>query len=282
MNAEHWECTNEEYHASPGVSNSMVTDYIDDPSLFEAYYVSKRFEKPPPTPDMKFGTDVHRIALPPGSLDEFMVEIPASALNADGHRKGAAWKDFKEEHEGKILCKPDEIRPYREMLANIKDHDQANALINGAGESEYSIRWTDEETDLQLRARLDRLAPPPRRIIGELKTCRSIHPKWFATEIFKRGYHRQAWFYQEAALQLTGHDIPVVIVPARKTPPYSVDAFELDEDFIAMGREEVRSALRRIADSYDTGVWLPPDHGTIRLLSAPRFVQYESEWEITE
>jgi len=284
-NAEHWEASNADYHASPGVSNSRASIYNDDPALFEAYFVSKRWEKPPPTKDQQRGTDLHLVVLPPGQLSDLMIEIPEDALNAAGHRKGKAWLEFQAEHKGKILLKPEEIIPFSEVIDNIALHPMADRYINGDGYSEYNIRWTDEETGLNLRARLDRLcldsegAP---EVIAELKSAKSIHPKNFSYDLIKWGYHRQGAFYREAVYQLTGMRIPFVFIAARKSPPYSVDCFELDEAFLNAGEDELRTILRRIAKSYETGDWTKPGHGTVRLLSMPRSAQYDSEWEYVD
>lgn len=285
---------NGDYHnACDGVSNSMLSVFLDDPELFEGYYLSRCWSRPAPTPDMEFGTLVHAALLdgldPLDCLIGDAVLIPAEALNGDGHRKGAAWKEFAAANLGKRLLKPEELAPLREMADRVRemrrrveDHPKASVLLfESPGECELSFEWVDAATGLLLRARLDRLARRNARplAIVDVKTTTSVKGKDFSAACWRYGYHRQAAFYRRGVRALTGETPPFVFIAIRKTPPYSVACYTLSEEFLEAGEKEVASALTALATCRDTDVWRSPMSDQIFTLDAPRWSKTDSEWE---
>lgn len=270
-----FEATNDEYHARTEVSNSQISHFLDDPALFHAYHVTKRWPKPDPTDAMEFGTDIHDI-LPPGSLESRLVIIPDDVLNGQGHRKGAAWKEFEEENAGKILCKLDEAEPYLEIIKAAKDNPSAMALLMSP-HMEFNIAWTDQETGIDCRVRLDRYDPSV--VISDIKTTTETTPKGFSTAIWTLGYHRQAAFYQEGLYQLTGERLPFTFIACRKSRPYTVRCYDLDDDYMQAGREEWREALNDIARCRDSGVWKKKESDIIVKLGRPHWTRFEKDWK---
>jgi hypothetical protein len=277
--AIHFEADNEHYHSLPGVSNSRLNDFVDDPALYHGRYVADPplYPRVEATPDMIFGTNCHSV-IQAGSVESVFTIIPRDVLNSDGHKKGFAWKQFAEENGHKTLVKADEVEVYRRILANVKAHNRAASILYGDdGHNEFNIRWTVQETGLLCRARLDRVRPSV--LIGDIKTTNTVDPRRFSSAIFSWGYHRQAAFYSEAWRQLTGDELPFVFIAVRKTPPYSVACYTLDEAYLERGRSEVRSALTQLAECYASGVWTRP--AEVIELAEPGYARFQDQWELT-
>lgn len=291
------EVTNGDYHNTcDGISNSMLSVFLDDPALFYGMFVTGEYTRSAPTPDQEFGSLFHCVVLdgvdPLDCLMGDAVIIPRNCLNGDGHRKGKAWLDFAAGNIGKRLLKEEELAPLREtadrigaMVRNIKRHPVAGRLLYEArGANEYTIEWTDPTTGLLLRSRLDRWTEPYARLprlILDLKTAPHVDPKNFSNACWRWGYHRQAAFYRAGAAVAEGGELlPFVFVAVRKTPPYSVACYELSEEFIEAGEREVASALLNLAACRDSGIWTAKTASQIFTLEAPRWSKWESDWEV--
>ena len=95
-------------------------------------------------------------------------------------------------HEGKTLLKHELIARIEIAAAMIEKHPQLQKCFTG-GEPEVSILWTDEETSVRMKTRLDYLKP---RAICELKTFSNPLNKpidrAITTAIASYRYHIQA------------------------------------------------------------------------------------------
>ncbi len=281
--------TADDYHLrADGVSRSMLEDFREDPAWFRGLYVSKEFARPPATADMLFGSMVHSVLLE-NALDDSIVEIPASALNGDGHRKGAGWKSFCADlAPGAVAMKADEIAPLKAIRRNVESHPVARKLLLEArGEAEVTFEWRDDATGLLLKVRLDWMTEPHGSLpacIVDVKTTGRIDPKSFAETCWRYGYHRQAAFYRMGVETWHLERLPFVFVAVRKTPPYSVACFELNEDapdgFLPLGETQVVDALADLAKRRDSGDWSALATDQIFTLPAPRWAKYESEYAL--
>jgi hypothetical protein len=257
-----------DYHADPRLSHSQLEDFRDDPALYHGRYVLRTipFES---TDDMDFGTVCHHSLLIGG---EAFVEIPRDVLNADGHKKGAAWKQFAAEHADDFLLKTEQVAAVREMIAAVYRHEDARKFLSCPGRREQSINWTDEETGLLLRSRLDWLTTGVLACVVDYKTCQTINKQALARNCYDRGYFRQLDFYWQAARQvLERADVGCVLICQRKTPPYSVRVVSPCTETMAQAAKENRKDLDAFEVCQRSGVWLPPNYGRIETISAPRY-----------
>ena len=116
----------EEYHRDHSrVSHSMLEVFRESPRLYYRRFVTREYPSER-TDAMDFGTAAHAMLLEDRRV---FVPIPRDALNADGHRKGAAWKQFAAENDGKILLTPDQQATLEAMVAELRRHRMAASLI---------------------------------------------------------------------------------------------------------------------------------------------------------
>lgn len=274
MTAEHWDCTNEEYHASDGVSNSRLSDFIADPAYYHAKHVARTYVDPPKD-CYKIGTIVHDRTLL-GVFDGSVILIPEDALNADGHRKGADWKAFAEENADKHLLNQAEWDKVRRYCDAVDANPTAKQIIDES-KREHSIRWVDDETGLLCRCRLDCLHP---RLNADIKTTRDNTRAGFANAAFRYGYHRQAHFYSEGSVRYReGKEVPFLFLAVTE---WSCRVYRLMEPFPEMAANEVRTALKRLSECMESGMWSEPWDTDVIDLGPPRWAFTNQQYELEE
>jgi len=124
--------TNEEYHAGPGVSNSKMSRFLDDPALYDGLYNTGLIEPSGDTPDRLLGTALHEMTLEGGlqtstvldpevtgvSRNEYLkiaskfriaTRIPDHVLNEQGYCRGKPYTDWAKLHKGSVLMKSEEF-----------------------------------------------------------------------------------------------------------------------------------------------------------------------------
>lgn len=274
---EVWNVSAEEYHADSAnsVSRSELKDFGYSPALYFGRHVLGEYPREE-SPALDFGSALHGLAL---EGDSGVVVIPEHVLSKNGARSGQAWKDFEAEHDGKILMKSHEFAPVEKMLAAIQRHALAANLIFGRpGQNEIGLRWYCKDTGIRRRARLDRLLDDG--AIVDLKSTNDCRPAEFVKSIVKFGYHAQAAYYCDAIEAMTGERIPFVFVAVEKTAPYGCECFELDEEFLEMGRAENLRLLERLAECRKSGVWETSTHGQIVTVSPPNWLRFKDQYEM--
>lgn len=276
---EVWNVSAEEYHADSAnsVSRSELKDFGISPALYFGRHVMGDYPREE-SASLDFGTALHGLCL---EGDSGVVVIPEHVLSKSGSRSGGAWKDFEEQHAGKILMKSHEFAPVEKMLAAIQRHELARTLMfDRAGQNEVSFRWYCKDTGIRRRARLDRLLDD--EVIVDLKSTNDCRPGEFVKSIVKFGYHSQAAYYQDAIESLIGKRIPFVFVAVEKKPPYGCECVRLDEEFLEIGREENLRLLERLADCRNSGNWETLTHGQLVTLAPPSWLRFRDEWNFSE
>ena len=165
------------------------------------------------------------------------------------------------------------------MAEAIRRHPLARVLFDPSrGQPERSLFWTDPETGVPCRVRLDWL-PEPRRgrlTIPDYKTIGTgAHPELAGKAIGNYGYHVQHAHYTAGAAALGLDDDPAfVFVFQEKGPPYLVNVVQLDDGAIQAGRIAMRAAAEIFRDCTAADNWpgypldipavsLPPWHSRI-------------------
>ena len=192
------------------------------------------------------GRAVHLAVLEPERYEDEVV------IWDGGARKGGAWKDFKAEHEGRIILKPEDDDECRAMADAVRAHPAAAPLLV-EGKSEVTIRWEDPATKLKCKGRIDRVAPS---LLLDLKTAREIEKRPFASQVAKLGYHCQLAFYQRGFAEMhQGELLETAMIVVEKTPPYDVVVFRPDVDMMLAGNEEIDRLLALLVECRAADRW---------------------------
>ncbi len=260
----------EEYHARQEWSNSQVKMLPSQPELFFQQHVEKSEPQPKAGKAAELGSALHGVILegkePP--------IIPREVLNAQGHRKGQAWKNYAAEHPGPLLTEA-EARPLVKMIESVRSTPGAMELLDNdnAVYSEVSL-FTKHSSGLDLRCRLDRVVESSRGIIvPDLKTTLvNPHSRFsWSKVVYDRAYHRQGAWYKEAAEELIGHVYRWCWVVVQNEPPYSCKVWELAPLAMEMGHDENEEALEELAYRLDKQAWHPRDYGKAGVIDLPPY-----------
>lgn len=219
------------------------------------------------TPVMEFGTLAHVAGLEPGELQGYAI-WPA-------RRQGNAWKAFQADNAGREITTQKDFDRARALAASVHSHpDIAPHLADG--EAELTVLWTDAETGIQCRGRIDWISRLG--MIADLKTTQDASPDAFGRQVFNFSYHAQAAFYQDGVFAVTGERLPSGLWAAESKAPHVTQAYALPDDVIAAGRALYRGWLRRLAECLSADKWPGYATGPVTL-ELPRWANQPGEYD---
>lgn len=148
----------------------------------------------------------------------------------------------------------------------IHGHRVARDLLRG-GKAEETLTWSDHETGLKCKGRLDYVRPD---LVIDLKSSRDPSPSKFERAAANYGYAAQVAFYHDGATtakRVSGGQLPCVIA-VRTKDDFDVACFQLTRDAYETGRMIYRSLLQRLAECTAADYW-PGVAPELRSLNLP-------------
>ena len=271
------EIPREQYDAHPGVRWSMLSHLRKSPAHYQHALTHPRVA----TSALNTGSALHALVFEPETYAERFTIYTASKTKGEGARK--AWDAFQEDSQvqGLTILDTDEVQRAEGMAAAVRA--KAGAYIAPSkGRAEIPITWTDTETDLLCKARLDWLTID--RLLIDLKSTRSTEEHAFANQAWKLGYFHQQIFYSMGVAAATGctlEEVPFLFVAVESEPPYDVALFEPCEETRYAALEDVRKLLAQLAECQRRQKW-PGRYDAPRMLKAPAYVLMsdEDEWKV--
>lgn len=270
--------TNQQYHASPGVSSSELKNYHKAPKIYNAYKSGELTFNT--TPSMLLGTVVHALVLEPHTVAS---EI-AVREKVDGRTNaGKAYKaEFEAENEGKIIIDREDFDTAQRVRDAILDHPEVKVLFS-EGEAELSGYYLDENDDLDTGTfQLCRYRPDWRTdlFIADVKTCTDASPVGFMHQINNLGYHISAAHYIHGDRILKGTDHrQFIFIAAETAPPYLVAVYVLCERSLQLGEWLRRKALNGLKMSRENDFWPSYCNDIATEISLPPYLFYEMDKE---
>jgi len=234
------ELTSENYRQFRAMNWSRLKHLDESPEYFQ-YMEHVPFEGSSFT---AMGSAVHCLAYEREDYDDRFATYPGKV------RRGKAWDEFKAEYEGKIILTGAESNSV--LLASNALRNSPLAMEYLAGEVETAIKWTDPDTDLLCKSRVDNYNT--RQV--ELKTTsRGVNPDKFDRAARENLYHAQCAFYADGlaanGIEVEGSSIVAVSMKA----PYSVVVMDYDDDYIGIGRAIYKRLLKLYAKCLDADEW---------------------------
>ena len=260
--------TSEQYHASPGVSNSALK-WIRSPKT-PAHFKAKFLDKVIPdeeTPALRMGSLLHRCVLEPDTMAGAFHEKPEGMNFAT--KEGKAWK---EEHADKPILSPDDVATIKGVKESVWAHSLASRLIAGS-DCERSA-FADED-GLVLKSRFD-ILPRSGNIIADLKTCESADLASVEKAMGQWEYYVQAAFYLRVANLLGLDRSAFVFIFVEKSPPHAIACYQPCDLVMQAGEMIINRDLRVLKDCYASGKW-PGYPQTITACGLPQFQMKQLE-----
>ena len=246
----------EVYHASPGVSNSML-GHMDPPSRLPVYLT----EKHEPDEWAILGTLIHqRILEPERPLPLIAVQPetygPDSKKWTYQAKECKAWREAQEA-QGLIVLTPDQYRTLIGCITSVRQSSLACEAIRYA-ETELSLWW--ELDGILTKRRLD--CVPPGNALLDLKSCADgkASVKEWKWEIEHRGYHRQAAFYLDGYnAWARAYGLPEktvwLWVAVEKAEPYAVGHHQASGQTLERGRAQYQALMAEYRDCLAANKW---------------------------
>ena len=255
--------SNEDYHASKGISKSGLDKIARSPAHYKA---EKPFKS---TRAMEIGTAIHAAILEPERFDKEYVVADCDA------RTLKAYKDLKKEHGGELtLTRPeaDKVNGMRESVE--ADLEIMSMLSMEGAEFELSAFAVDPETGINIRSRFDHLNAIKHFSI-DVKKTQDIRK--FAKSVNDYRYHVQDAFYGHVYKILTGHELTMFFLAIEEEAPHTCKLFEIDYSAQGIGEYYSRRDLNVYADCLKSGEWPGPQVASTIELPYYAHKQYEDE-----
>lgn len=248
--------TNEDYHASEGISKSGIWTLYNKTPFHYRY--GERFT----SATFDLGTAAHAAVLEPEKFEQEFWRGPDD-------RRGNKWKeagDYCDAHGMTLLTSGD----YDLALA-LRDTAMTctplQEMLSGERVIEHSAYKVDEETGITVRCRPD-IYSKTHSLIVDLKTSADASASAFQKSIANFGYHVQEALYSEVWDGAGGGAVDgFFFVVIEKSNPPAIAVYELDRPAVAEGYEIYRRALRKYAECVKADYWpgYPEDVQTIGL-----------------
>lgn len=291
----HPEITNDEYHASAGISKSMLDD-IDGacPLKYWAKHVDPDREPEEKTEALVLGDAIHTAVLEPDLVNEHIIVIPGAApkrpskaqLNAKKPSPEttdaiAYWDDFNRRAQNKVVLNQDQFDMVRRMRDRVHAHPVVGPLLRG-GRAEQSYYAIDPDTGALIKCRCDYLLAD--NFMVDFKTTEDASPEAFGRSAGKYRYDVQAGWYPEVYGLATGKAVEhFVFVAVEKEYPHATGCYYVEEETtlddgvtvrqLDVARQMAHRDLRQIVDCTNSDVW--PDYAAAgpQPLKLPRYMR---------
>jgi len=242
--------SNNDYHASEGISRSQLLTLSRTPAHYHHKYLNPNYVQPPTPTAFLLGSLVHTMVLEPLLIHNEYAVYPEGT-----DRRTKAGKEqyeyFISSNQGKEIVSPDMYYQANAMRDSVWNDDTAKALVTDA-EIEKSIYFQDTNTKIQMKARPDLMLGS----MGiDLKTTVDGSPRAFQNSASSYGYYHQAAFCHKAMASIGIEMESFIFICVEKTAPYCVSIHELDAEAIGYGIEMVDDLMLQLKSCIDTDRW---------------------------
>jgi len=239
-----------------------------------------RYEREQPrreTPALMLGSAIHCALLEPDEyFQRYAIAPKANLATKKGQATFEAWlgeplperigdesqfEAIQRTHK-RIVLRAEEAEKVARIADGASKSKAVQTLIGGASNFEESVIWSDPETGVSCKARLDaHLMGKRGPVVIDLKSSEDASPYAWEKEIGNRLYHIQAAFYVDgllAALAANGSEYSsgtFLHLVYEKAPPYACAVHRMPSDAMEVGRREYRRLLKLWRRCVDDDSW---------------------------
>jgi len=278
----------DEYHAVDAVSASGLRVFARSP-----WHYRNRVPITPTLPMLR-GTLAHCALLEPEAMAERYVVTPADAPRRPTEAQWNAaksseasqaakdwWREWEQKASGRQIISAEDFALCQQQLAAIRAVPELVALL-ARGEGEVSIFWTDPDTRLYCKARLDWLQIDGKTArILELKSTADESPSGFGRTAARMKYELQRAHYIDAVkygarLKVESFTFAAVTSAA----PVLAVPYDLTDEMKSQADDERAEHLQRLAWCQQNNAW--PAYGDgVQPLDYPAYAKRSSEVEVS-
>lgn len=240
-----------EYERIQALNWSSLKRIHTSPLLF-------RWRADHPEPDKSaylFGRALHCAVLEPRRFPTAYAGYP---VFGDGRTKAAQAAKADWLQSLPTGCEILQKKEYDSVIAaasSVLNHRVASELLSN-GWSEKIVTWTDPDTGLSCKARLDHLRSS---CVVELKSAREIGPRAFSRAVANYLYSGQLAYYHDGAIAaglIAADDAEMPFVIAAETDePFDVAVYRCTPELVASGRALYKRLLRKFVECTAADAW---------------------------
>jgi hypothetical protein len=221
--------TYEEYDALPGCRWSQIKRIDDSPRNYW-YHLGRDTKQ---TDVQRMGRMIHCLVFEPDKYaDQYAVCVDEKGKSIVRNPKHAKYKAWLEDNPGREAIKPAESTIADIAAQAVVQNQDVQDLMGVEWEGEVSLTWTDKETGLLCKGRIDLLTP---YAFADLKVIGTTDPRQVGALVARNKWHGQLAHYY-AGLRANGIRVPAFIIAAEGKGANDVAVFELE-------RTEIEGAL---------------------------------------
>mgnify|MGYP001945596779 CR=1 FL=1 len=268
--------TAEQYHAYPAVSNSRLSDFIEDPRLYHYKWLSGKY-KPKSQRYFDLGTAVHEKLLL--NKTSWLV-VPPKVLGKNGSKNTKAYREWSAEFSDYMQLTVEEHQTVMSCCEAVYQNPTATELLRLKGDPELPM--TADYMGCECKCRFDKLCYTPNgAVILDVKTTgKSSTASSFVKSVTSYGYHRQAAIYKTIAELNEMEVLEFIFLVVSTSEPFTVDLFSLDAEFIDIGLQEVDAAITELIKRTQNNDWSGRGAGSIVSLSPPGYLKYKGDYQV--
>ena len=249
-----YDLSNNDYHASNGVSRSGLSKIKKSPLHYWEEYLDPGREREQPGKALVLGSMVHTLCLEPEKFDSEFAVLEKVDLRTTAGKQAKAL--FEERSHGKMIAQQDWYQLAQEISKKVIDHPRFDQLMYGAN-IEQSIYWVDEDTGLLCKTRPD-IWNAQISVLCDLKTSADSSHEAFGYSVKNYDYHMQAAMQIDGVFKATGQNIAgkrFCFFVAQTERPHKPYLYTLDERMIELGRTEYKNCLKILKKCQESNKW---------------------------
>jgi hypothetical protein len=236
------------YDAAPGVRISALKEMKVSPLRYQF-----RLTNPKESPSLTLGTAAHVAVLEPERFDD--AHAVWGQLEEQKIRRGKVWDVFQEGCSDKSIITVDERDMAIAMRDAIRGDERAMQYL-AKGEPEVSMNWTDTETGIAMKGRVDWITEiDGQPVLVGLKTTRDIRQWPFQKQATTLGYHLAWAAYYDGYMTILGKTPRVVEIVVENTAPHDLTVYRIGDVVLERGREEYRDLLAKLVECETAQKW---------------------------
>lgn len=230
----------DDYYKIDKMSHSRMVNFRQSPRHY--LYSLTHFEE---TKAMILGRAFHALVLEEDKFDDQFYGIDISKRPDMVHgmtsKMNKAWKeDYQVRNSKKSYLSEKDFDTIRRMKDALFLDPKSAELFQEVHTVECSLFWTDPETGIEIKMKLDAMADD---FTIDLKSCVDAKPEIFASHAFNMEYHGQGALYRNGrpiAKDKTGKALKMkkgdfYFIACEKEPPYGISVNKASKSFLDAG-----------------------------------------------
>lgn len=261
-------------HAYHGTKSLVSKSSLDHIAKSPTHYLHHLTAENKATPAMVIGSALHCYVLEPDLFASTYVCVPYFGDLRTNLAK-AKRDEWLVENSEKIGLTEDQWAKVVGMRESLMAHPTVRVLLKDF-EPEVSMLWTDPDTGIRCKGRVDALSAYADGLPIDIKSAKDASEDGFRRAVYARRYHVQDAFYT-AGLRYNGSRAPNFIFPVvENEAPYAVGVYQLRSPSLIAGEAEYQRDLRLLARCRERDEW-PGYTANIRDIDIPQYGLLQAE-----